>query len=76
MIAMVVIGGIGTALAPIIGGVIYYWLYDLLLVRFPGINLVILGVIVALIVLFAPEGIAGILRRATIAGVKLKNVIE
>jgi len=76
MIVMIVIGGLGTALGPLVGGLIYYWLYDLLLVHYPGINLMILGVLVALIVLFAPEGVIGILRKYSIGKVKLKDVLE
>ncbi len=76
MIVMMVIGGLGTVSGPIIGGIIYYWLYDMLLVHYPGVNLIILGIIVGLIILFAPEGIVGILRRYELRGVKLREVLE
>ncbi len=76
MIVMIVIGGLGTVSGPIVGGIIYYWLYDLLLIHYPGLNLVILGIIVGLVVLFAPEGIIGILRKLTFQGVRLRELLE
>ncbi len=76
MIVMIIIGGLGTVIGPIIGGIIYYWLYDTLLVHYPGVNLIILGIIVALIILFAPEGIVGIIRKRTFRGLKLRDLLE
>ncbi len=76
MIVMIVIGGLGTVLGPIIGSLIYYELYDLLLVHYPGVNLIILGVIVAIMVLFFPEGLIGILRRYKIGNVRLRDILE
>ncbi len=76
MIVMIVIGGLGTVLGPLIGGVIYYWLYDTLLIHYPGVNLIILGIIVALIILFAPEGVVGILRKYEVRGVRLREILE
>ena len=76
MIVMIVIGGLGTVLGPVIGGVIYFILYDTLLRSFPGINLVILGGIVAIVILFAPEGVIGYLRKAKIFSSKFGEVLE
>ncbi len=76
MIVMIVIGGLGTVLGPIVGSLIYYELYDLLLVHYPGVNLIILGVIVAIMVLFFPEGLIGILRRYRIGKVRLRDILE
>ena len=76
MIVMIVIGGLGTALGPLVGSLIYYELYDLLLVHYPGVNLIILGIIVAIMVLFFPEGLIGILRRYRIMEIRLRDVLE
>ena len=76
MIVMIVIGGLGTVLGPVIGGIIYFILYDTLLRSFPGINLVILGGIVAIVILFAPEGVIGYLRKSISLGEKLRGVFE
>lgn len=76
MIVMLVIGGLGSVFGSLLGAYIYYGLYDLLLIKFPGINLIILGVIVAVIVLFAPEGIVGIIKKYSIKNIRLRDVIE
>ena len=59
MVFIVVIGGIGTVEGPIIGAVIFVLLRQALY-NFPGISMVILGVIAIGIILFAPKGIMGI----------------
>lgn len=76
MIVMIVIGGIGTVMGPLIGSIIYFIIYDTLLVTYPEFNLVILGSIVAVLVLFAPRGIIGIVRGMTIGGRRLRDIIE
>ena len=76
MIVMIVIGGIGTVMGPLVGSIIYFILYDTLLVTYPEFNLVILGSIVAVLVLFAPRGIIGIIRSKTIGGRRLRDIIE
>ena len=55
---MVVIGGIGTMEGPIIGAVIYVFLRQYLY-SFPGISMIILGVVAIVIILVAPKGIMG-----------------
>ena len=76
MIVMLVIGGLGSVFGTMLGAYIYYWLYDTLLVKFPGINLIILGIIVMLIVLFAPDGIVGLFKEYKIAGKRLRELLE
>jgi branched-chain amino acid transport system permease protein len=64
MVFMVIIGGIGTIEGPLIGAVIYVllrqFLYD-----FPGISMMLLGIIAIIIILLAPQGIMGLVRRKT-----------
>ena len=76
MIVMIIIGGLGTVLGSLVGGVIYFWLYDTLLKSYPGINLIILGVIVAIIILFVPEGVIGWLRKRRVKNVYLRDILE
>ncbi len=76
MIVMIVIVGLGTVLGPIVGSLIYYELYDLLLVHYPGVNLIILGIIVAIVVLFFPEGLIGLFRKYKVKGVRLRDLLE
>jgi branched-chain amino acid transport system permease protein len=61
-----IVGGMGSLWGPVVGAVSLHLLADLtrnLFGALPGINMVIYGVVLVLIVMFAPRGIAGILKR-------------
>ena len=58
MVFMVIIGGIGTMEGPVIGAV-FYVLMKQYLYAYPGISMIILGVIAIAIILVAPRGIMG-----------------
>jgi len=60
-VVIVIIGGIGTMEGPIVGAVIYVVLKQYLY-NFPGISMIILGVIAIAIILVAPKGIMGTLQ--------------
>ena len=59
---IMMIGGPGTALGPLVGSLIYFAIKDALIVRYPHLHLVFFGVIIVLIVLFLPSGLVGYLR--------------
>ena len=61
---IVVIGGIGTIVGPIIGGIVYVALSQYLasLAAIGSLNMVILGVIAVAVILTAPKGIVGTLQ--------------
>ncbi len=73
-IVIVMLGGSGTLLGPIIGGLIYgickYWLAVLL----PGLQLLILAPLIILIIVAFPGGIVGVIRER-IRGTVLDQVI-
>ena len=58
MVFMVIIGGIGTMEGPVLGAV-FYVLMKQYLYAYPGISMIILGVIAIAIILVAPKGIMG-----------------
>jgi branched-chain amino acid transport system permease protein len=61
-----IIGGIGTVFGPLLGALVVKLLGEgtkLLAGDAPGLDLVIYGCVLVLVVAFAPRGIAGILRR-------------
>jgi branched-chain amino acid transport system permease protein len=62
IILATVIGGKGTEKGPIVGMVIFIFLY-FLLSRYTEINLILQGIILAGIMLLAPEGIVGTLQK-------------
>ncbi|MEO7392472.1 MAG: branched-chain amino acid ABC transporter permease [Ramlibacter sp.] len=58
-----IVGGMGTLWGPVLGALALHVLADLtrnLFGQLPGINMVIYGVVLVLIVMFLPRGIAGI----------------
>jgi branched-chain amino acid transport system permease protein len=64
-IVMVMLGGQGTVLGPILGAAAYQRLRGLLLVSplFKNIQLAVAGVLLLIIILFIPAGVIGWLRR-------------
>jgi len=67
------VGGIGTFVGPLIGAFIYYPLKWFTQTLAGQAALVVLGVLIIVVVSFAPEGIAGILRRLS---PRLRKIIE
>ena len=58
-----IVGGIGTLWGPILGALVLHALADVtrnMFGQLPGINLVIYGVVLVLIVMFLPRGIGGL----------------
>ena len=58
-----IVGGIGTLWGPILGALVLHTLADVtrnMFGQLPGINLVIYGVVLVLIVMFLPRGIGGL----------------
>jgi len=74
-LVMIMLGGQGTILGPILGGVAYERLRGYLLVSplFKSLHLAISGVALLLIILFVPAGVVGWLRRRF---PKLRGVLE
>jgi branched-chain amino acid transport system permease protein len=63
-----IIGGIGTVFGPLLGALVVKMLGEVtkhLIGDAPGLDLVIFGCVLILVVAFAPRGIAGLLRRRT-----------
>lgn len=62
LFVIMMLGGVGTALGPLVGGVIYYVIRDLLIIRFPHLHLIFFGIVIMIIVLAVPGGLVGSLR--------------
>ncbi len=63
-----IIGGLGTALGPLIGALTLHGLGELtksLAGRTPGVDLIVYGALLILAVGFAPKGLMGVIRRLT-----------
>lgn len=57
MMFMTILGGSGTVLSPVIGGVVISLLDNLVVVVYPFIHLLIVGILLTVMVLFFPGGI-------------------
>ena len=74
-IVMVMLGGHGTVLGPVLGAALYQRLRGLLLISplFKNIQLAVSGVILLIIILFVPAGVVGWLRSRFL---RLRRVLE
>ena len=64
MLVMVMLGGMGTVMGPLLGAVGYQWLRGYLLTSpiFKDLHLAVAGAMLLLIILFVPAGVVGWLR--------------
>jgi branched-chain amino acid transport system permease protein len=62
-ILVVLLGGPGTVMGPVLGAFIYEMLRDILMRFAPGFQAFIYGILVIAIILRAPEGIVGLLKK-------------
>ncbi len=72
-LVIMMIGGPGTALGPLVGAFIYFFIKDALVLRYPHLHLVFFGAIIVLIVLFLPAGLVGYLRERW---TRLRGILE
>jgi branched-chain amino acid transport system permease protein len=68
MVVMVVIGGSGTVLGPLLGAVVLQFLSEYLRVNFTDLHTFILGTIIIVAVVFLPQGFVNYLREARHSG--------
>ena len=59
-IAVVLLGGMGTVLGPLVGAIVLSVVNELLWASYPQLYLAIIGVIILCTVLFAPRGLVGV----------------
>ncbi len=64
ILLMPVIGGIGTVSGAVLGGIIFGVVEEQLVAKFPNVHLLLYGALLMLIILFEPDGLVGLLRRA------------
>lgn len=62
-VLMAVIGGVGTALGPVLGAVVFVLVQTYLLASYPELHLGLYGVLLIAIILFEPLGLTGLLRK-------------
>jgi len=73
MLAMIIIGGMGTALGPILGAIVVYVPSYYFLTIALGTQLIIIGLVVVVVALFIPAGIVGMLKQHS---ARLREALE
>jgi branched-chain amino acid transport system permease protein len=84
MLAMIILGGMGTSIGPLLGASIVYLLYYYFLtipriqigqffIQIQGAQFLIVGLAVIILALFVPEGVIGIIRKKY---VRLRTLVE
>ena len=56
-------GGMGTVLGPVVGTVVLVWVDEIVWRTYPELNSFLLGLVIAVLILFAPRGLVGTLVR-------------
>jgi len=73
MLAMIIIGGVGTSIGPLLGAVVVYIPSYFLLTTVAQAQPLMIGLLVIIMALFLPDGIVGLLRRSS---QRLRLVLE
>ena len=63
LVLIALIGGIGTVWGPVAGAVVFYAVQDYLQTRYPTFHLLVYGALLIVILLFEPNGLAGVWER-------------
>jgi branched-chain amino acid transport system permease protein len=63
LVLITLIGGLGTLWGPVLGAVIFYAVQDYLQTSYPTFHLLVYGVLLLVILLFEPKGLAGVAAR-------------
>lgn len=72
-VLMAIFGGMGHLYGPVIGALIFSYLEELLLTRFPYFYMLLFGIILVAAILFLPNGIVGFFDRFRTGGIKQKD---
>ena len=74
-IVIVMLGGAGTLLGPLVGGLIYALLKYYLAIAFPGLQLLILAPLLIVVILLFPVGVVGYIAKKA-RGTRLENFVR
>ena len=73
-VLMAIFGGMSQLYSPIIGAVIFAYIEEQLLTRFPEYFMLIFGVILVVAILYLPNGLVGLVRKWWQKGLREENV--
>ena len=61
LILINIVGGVGTIFGPVFGALIFLVLQEFVLVIFPNLHLLVYGLLLVLIIIYQPNGLAGLI---------------
>jgi branched-chain amino acid transport system permease protein len=64
-VLMAIFGGIGTLYGPVIGAAVFAYTEELLLTKFPYYYMLTFGIVLIFVILYLPNGLAGLIPRLT-----------
>jgi branched-chain amino acid transport system permease protein len=62
-VVMAIFGGMGQLYGPVIGAALLTYLEQFLITRFPYYYMLIFGIIMLVVILYLPEGLAGLIQK-------------
>lgn len=62
-VLMAIFGGMGQFYGPFLGAVIFAYLEELLITRFPYYYMLLFGIVLVVVILFLPDGLAGLIQK-------------
>jgi len=62
-VLMAIFGGMGQLYGPVIGAVIFAYLQEFLITRFPELYMLIFGIILVIAILYMPNGLVGLIQK-------------
>lgn len=68
LVLIALIGGLGTVWGPVLGAVVFFVVQDYLQTSYPTFHLLVYGLLLLLIILFEPGGMAGVVSRLVARG--------
>jgi branched-chain amino acid transport system permease protein len=71
-VLMAIFGGMGLFYGPVLGAAVLGYLEEILITRFPYYYMLLFGLILVVVILFLPNGLAGLIQRGTAALRQLK----
>ncbi len=71
-VLMAIFGGMGLFYGPILGAVVFAYLEEILITRFPYYYMLLFGLILVVVILFLPNGLVGLIQRGGAALRQLK----
>jgi branched-chain amino acid transport system permease protein len=74
-IFMSILGGMSQFYGPVLGAVIFSYLEEMLLTKFPYVYMLIFGLILIIVLVFLPGGITGLIDKIKTGGFKRRNAI-